>query len=105
MEDGKLIHPGDKITVTKNITLTAVYTNKPRTETITYHYNFGDSAQIYEDRGYPKNTNATVKSLSDVGFVAPTGYEFRGWATARDSSTIEYAADVYKRQVWRFRTL
>lgn len=37
MEDGKLIHPGDKITVTKNITLTAVYTNKPRTETITYH--------------------------------------------------------------------
>lgn len=71
MEDGKLIHPGDKITVTKNITLTAVYTNKPRTETITYHYNFGDSAQIYEDRGYPKNTNATVKSLSDVGFVAP----------------------------------
>ena len=92
MEDGKLIHPGDKITVTKNITLTAVYTNKPRTETITYHYNFGDSAQIYEDRGYPKNTNATVKSLSDVGFVAPTGYEFRGWATARDSSTIEYAA-------------
>ena len=90
--EGKLIHPGDKITVTKNITLTAVYTNKPRTETITYHYNFGDSAQIYEDRGYPKNTNATVKSLSDVGFVAPTGYEFRGWATARDSSTIEYAA-------------
>ena len=90
--EGKLIHPGDKITVTKNTTLTAVYTNKPRTETITYHYNFGDSAQIYEDRGYPKNTNATVKSLSDVGFVAPTGYEFRGWATARDSSTIEYAA-------------
>ena len=92
MENGTLIYPGDKITVTKNTTLTAVYTNKPRTETITYHYNFGDSAQIYEDRGYPKNTNATVKSLSDVGFVAPTGYEFRGWATARDSSTIEYAA-------------
>ena len=36
MEDGKLIHPGDKITVTKNITLTAVYTNKPQTVTITY---------------------------------------------------------------------
>ena len=40
-EDNKLIYPGDKITVTKNTTLTAVYTNKPRTETITYHYNFG----------------------------------------------------------------
>lgn len=39
--EGKLIHPGDKITVTKNTTLTAVYTNKPQTETITYHYNFG----------------------------------------------------------------
>ncbi len=80
-EDGKLIHPGDKITVTKNTTLRAVYTNKPQTVTITYHYNFGDSTQIYEDRGYPKNTNATVKSLSDVGFNAPIGYEFRGWAT------------------------
>ena len=80
-EDGKLIHPGDKITVTKNTTLRAVYTNKPQTVTITYHYNFGDSTQIYEDRGYPKNTNATVKSLSDVNFDAPTGYEFRGWAT------------------------
>ena len=88
--EGTLIHPGDKITVTKNTTLTAVYTNKPQTETITYHYNFGDSAQIYEDRGYPKNTNATVKSLSDVGFVAPTGYEFRGWATTPDSNTVTY---------------
>ena len=91
-EGGTLIHPGDKITVTKNTTLTAVYTNKPQTETITYHYNFGDSTRTFEDRGYPKNTTATVKSLSDVGFDAPTGYEFLGWATARDSSTIEYAA-------------
>ena len=92
MEDGTLIHPGDKITVTKNTTLRAVYTIKPQTETITYHYNFGDNMQTFEDRGYPKNTNATVKSLSEVKFTAPTGYEFRGWATARDSSTITYAA-------------
>ena len=93
-EDGKLIHPGDKITVTKNITLTAVYTNKPQTVTITYHYNFGDSTKTYEDRGYPKNTNATVKSLSYVGFTAPTGYKFLGWATTPDSNTIEYAEGV-----------
>ena len=91
--EGKLIYPGDKITVTKNITLTAVYTNKPRTETITYHYNFeGSSTQPFIDSGYPKNTTATVKSLGDVGFKAPTGYEFLGWATARDSNKIEYAA-------------
>ena len=91
-EDNKLIYPGDKITVTKNTTLRAVYTNKPRTETIRYHYNFGDSTQTFIDSGYPKNTTATVKSLKDVGFTAPTGYEFLGWATTRDSSTIEYAA-------------
>ena len=95
MEDGKLIHPGDKITVTKNITLRAVYTIKPQTETITYHYNFTDKDGNYNDAtfndgNHPKNTNATVKSLSDVGFVAPTGYEFLGWATARDSNKIEY---------------
>ena len=91
-EDGTLIHPGDKITVTKNTTLTAVYTNKPQTETITYHYNFGGSTQTFIDSGYPKNTNATVRSLSDVGFDVPTGYEFLGWATAPDSNKIEYAA-------------
>ena len=84
-EDGKLIHPGDKITVTKNTMLTAVYTKKPQTVTITYHYNFEGSADTRTDdnggKGYPRNTTATVKSLSDVGFYAPTGYEFRGWAT------------------------
>ena len=84
-EDNKLIYPGDKITVTKNTTLKAVYTIKPQTETITYHYNFGGSTEKYTDnnggKGYPRNTTATVKSLGDVGFKAPTGYEFRGWAT------------------------
>ena len=94
-EDGTLIHPGDKITVTKNTTLTAVYTNKPRTETITYHYNFTDKDGNYNDAtfkdgNHPKNTNATVKSLDDVNFKAPTGYKFLGWATARDSNKIEY---------------
>ena len=93
MEDGKLIHPGDKITVTKNTTLTAVYTNKPQTVTITYHYNFEGSTQTFIDSGYPKNTTATVKSLGDVGFFAPTGYEFLGWATTPDSNTIEYVED------------
>ena len=87
--EGKLIHPGDKITVTKNITLTAVYTNKPQTVKITYHYNFEGSTQIFEDKGYPKNTNATVKSLGEVNFTAPTGYEFRGWATTPNGN-VEY---------------
>ena len=95
-ENGTLIHPGDKITVTKNITLRAVYTIKPQTETITYHYNFTDkdgnyNADTFEDGNHPKNTNAIVKSLKDVGFNAPTGYEFRGWATTPDSNKIEYA--------------
>ena len=85
-EDNKLIYPGDKITVTKNITLEAVYTNKPQTVTIKYHYNFTDkdgsyNDAIFEDDNHPKNTTATVKSLEGVGFTAPTGYEFLGWAT------------------------
>ena len=88
-EDGTLIHPGDKITVTKNTTLTAVYTNKPQTETITYHYNFGDSTRTFEDRGYPKNTNATVRSRDYVGFTEPTGYKFLGWATTPNGN-VEY---------------
>ena len=95
-EDGTLIHPGDKITVTKNITLRAVYTIKPQTVTITYHYNFEGSTDKYTDdnggKGYPRNTTATVKSLGDVNFTAPTGYKFLGWATTPDSNKIEYAA-------------
>ena len=92
--EGKLIYPGDKITVTKNTTLRAVYTNKPQTVTITYHYNFTDkdgnyNADTFEDGNHPKNTNAIVKSLGDVGFKAPIGYEFRGWATAPNGN-VEY---------------
>lgn len=96
-EDGKLIHPGDKITVTKNITLRAVYTIKPQTETITYHYNFTDkdgnyNDDTFEDGNHPKNTTATVRSYDYVGFTEPTGYKFLGWATTPDSNKIAYAA-------------
>ena len=94
-EDGTLIHPGDKITVTKNITLTAVYTNKPQTVTITYHYNFTDKDgsykdDIFEDDNHPKNTNAKVLTLSAAGFELVAGYEFLGWAlTANGSITYQ----------------
>ena len=88
--EGTLIYPGDKITVTKNTTLTAVYTNKPQTVAITYHYNFGDNTQPFIDSGYPKNTTATVRSRDYVGFTAPTGYKFLGWATTPDSNTVTY---------------
>ena len=91
--EGKIIYPGDKITVTKNITLTAVYTNKPQTETITYHYNFEGSADTRTDdnggKGYPRNTTATVRSYDYVGFTEPTGYKFLGWATAPNGN-VEY---------------
>ena len=94
MEDGKLIHPGDKITVTKDTILTAVYTNKPQTETIKYHYNFTDkdgnyNDDTFEDGNYPKNTTATVRSYDYVGFTEPTGYKFLGWATTPNGN-VEY---------------
>lgn len=76
--------------------MTAVYTNKPQTVTITYHYNFGGSADTRTDdnggKGYPRNTTATVRSYDYVGFTEPTGYKFLGWATTPDSNKIEYAA-------------
>ena len=95
MEDGKLIHPGDKITVTKDTTLTAVYTIKPQTETITYHYNFTDKDGNYNDAtfndgNHPKNTKAKVLTLSAAGFELVAGYEFLGWAlTANGSITYQ----------------
>ena len=91
MEDGTLIHPGDKITVTKNTTLTAVYTNKPQTVTIKYHYNFTDKDGNYNDAtfkdgNHPKNTNAEVLTLSAAGFELVAGYEFLGWALTANGS-------------------
>ena len=89
--EGTLIHPGDKITVTKNTTLTAVYTNKPQTETITYHYNFTDKDGNYNDAtfkdgNHPKNTKAEVLTLSAAGFELVAGYEFLGWALTANGS-------------------
>ena len=90
-EDNTLVHPGDKITVTKNTTLTAVYTNKPQTVTITYHYNFTDkdgnyNADTFEDGNHPKNTKAKVLTLSAAGFELVAGYEFLGWALTANGS-------------------
>ena len=90
-EDNKLIYPGDKITVTKDITLEAVYTNKPQTETITYHYNFTDKDGNYNDAtfkdgNHPKNTKAEVLTLSAAGFELVAGYEFLGWALTANGS-------------------
>lgn len=98
MEDGKLIHPGDKITVTKNTTLTAVYTIKPQTETITYHYNFTDkdgnyNADTFEDGNHPKNTKAEVLTLSAAGFELVAGYEFLGWALTANGSITYWPGD------------
>ena len=99
--EGKLIYPGDKITVTKNITLTAVYTNKPQTVTITYHYNFTDKdgnykADTFEDGNHPKNTNAKVLTLSAAGFELVAGYEFLGWAlTANGSITYQPGGEAF----------
>ena len=93
--EGKLIYPGDKITVTKDTTLTAVYTNKPQTVTIKYHYNFTDkdgnyNGATFNDGNHPKNTNAKVLTLSAAGFELVAGYEFLGWAlTANGSITYQ----------------
>ena len=117
-EDNTLVHPGDKITVTKNTTLRAVYTNKPQTVTIKYHYNFTDKDGNYndatfEDDNHPKNTNAIVKSLGDVGFKAPIGYEFRGWATTlygnveyqpNDPVFVDANGDNHLYAVWQVKT-
>ena len=54
-----------------------------------FHYNFGGSTQTFIDSGYPKNTNATVRSRDYVGFTAPTGYKFLGWATTPNGN-VEY---------------
>ena len=89
MGDKQLL-PGQSITVTGNVTLTAVY-GEPLEHKLTLTYHNGNNTRVFEN--LPANSEQTAADPAALweGFMAPEGKQFAGWATTQ-SGEVEYAA-------------
>ena len=90
MGDKQLL-PGQSITVTGDVTLTAVY-GEPLEHKLTLTYHNGNNTKVFEN--LPANSEQTAKNPADLweDFTAPEDKEFAGWATT-ENGEVEYAAD------------
>ena len=91
---------GDKITVTADTTVTAVWEDIPvTTYTVSFKANGGSGTMT-------DVTNVSGEyTLPDNGFTAPDGKQFKGWATSADGSVIsgttyEVSSDTTFYAIW-----
>ena len=89
MGDQQLL-PGESITVTGDVTLTAVY-GEPLEHKLTLTYHNGNNTKVFEN--LPANSEQTAKNPADLweDFTAPADKEFAGWATTANGTKVEYA--------------
>lgn len=73
--------PGDKLLIKADITLYAVWGDKPSQTKLTYNANFGETPA---EKVYELANNATVTILgygnAELGLPPRSGYEFLGWS-------------------------
>ena len=84
--DGRTYQPKDKMKMpAANVTMTAVWGEKPAAATIVFHSNMGDSAV----KSFDMDNNAviTAPDAADIDFVY-AGYAFTGWGTSADSGVV-----------------
>ncbi len=106
-KDGKGIsyYPGDKLLVTANVTLYAVYGDPAKTTSLTYKTNYpagsgqtdtGKLQSVNESETLQNNASFQALTLTDAGFAVPDGYYFTGWNTAADGSgtSVSEGADI-----------
>ena len=73
-------YPGDKVKITGDLELTAVYGNTSPVTSITYHSNYPSNSELKEEiRKVDGKANNTVITLEKAGFTAPGGYYFAYW--------------------------
>ncbi|MCI7541596.1 MAG: InlB B-repeat-containing protein [Subdoligranulum sp.] len=89
LDNNTTLLPGQSITVTGDVTLTAVYGEPPENLTLTYHN--GDKTKVFEN--LPANSKQTAADPARLGqdFETPEGKKFAGWATTKDGEA-EYQA-------------
>ena len=90
LDENTTLLPGQSITVTGDVTLTAVY-GEPLEHKLTLTYHNGNNTRVFEN--LPANSEQTAKNPADLGqgFETPEGKQFAGWAITANG-TVEYAA-------------
>lgn len=91
--DSTRCYPGGKLTVTGDMTLTAVYGQKTEAVTVTYHSNFAPD-ETYTTADMPNNSTITLPGYTDLGLPENPGYTFAGWNTQANGLGTTYQPDV-----------
>lgn len=91
--DSTRYYPGGKLTVTGNMTLTAVYGQTTEAVTVTYHSNFA-SDETYTTAEMPNNSTITLLRYTGLDLPENPGYTFAGWNTQANGSGTTYQPDV-----------
>lgn len=87
--DSTRCYPGGKLTVTGDMTLTAVYGQTTEAVTVTYHSNFApDKTDTTAEM--PNNSTITLPGYTDRDLPENPGYTFAGWNTQADGSGTKY---------------
>lgn len=87
--DSTRCYPGGKLTVTGNMTLTAVYGQTTEAVTVTYHSNFAPD-KTYTTAEMPNNSTITLPGYTDLDLPENPGYTFAGWNTQANGSGTTY---------------
>ena len=87
--DSTRCYPGGKLTVTGNMTLTAVYGQTTEAVTVTYHSNFAPD-KTYTTAEMPNNSTITLPGYTGLGLPENQGYTFAGWNTQANGSGTTY---------------
>ena len=90
--DSTRCYPGGKLTVTGDMTLTAVYGQTTEAVTVTYHSNFAPD-KTYTTAEMPNNSTITLPGYTGLGLPENPGYTFAGWNTQADGSGKTYQPD------------
>lgn len=77
---GEIKQPGDKLTITGNMTLTAQWGDAPAAVTLTYYGNGGKTADGQTSTSVTHENNATISTLGSTVFTR-RGYTLTGWNT------------------------
>lgn len=87
--DSTRYYPGGKLTVTGNMTLTAVYGQTTEAVRVTYHSNFApDKTDTTAEM--PNNSKITLPRYTDRDLPENPGYTFAGWNTQADGSGMTF---------------